>query len=151
MALNRLNEARRTRRGINREDRDVVLPAVEDFSAFERDLALVAVGEIDETAARMHVDRSRALTRFDGGRVGQRVLDEHRIVLQRAVRSKVEDIELVLPLDRDKDPRLRGMEIEVPRSEAAPGSRRDRGEVGQSAAVDRKDLERARIFRLAAG
>src|SRR5262249_48917515 len=142
----RLNEARLTRVGIDGEDRKVVLPA-----AFERDLVLVAVGEIDETAVRMHVDRSRALTRLDGGRIGQRVLDEHRIAPERAVRSKLVDIELVLPLDRHEDPRLRGMEIKMPRSEAVPGSRRDRGKVAQRAAVKCKDLERTGIFQFAGG
>src|SRR5262249_33541953 len=61
------------------------------------------------------------------------------------------DIELVLPLDRHEDPRLRGMEIEMPRSEAVSGSRRDRGKVAQRAAVKCKDLERAGIFQFAVG
>src|SRR5262249_29660801 len=84
-------------------------------------------------------------------RVSQGVLDEHRIALERAVRSKLVDIEFVLPLDRHKDPWLRGMEIEMPRSEAVSGSRRDRGKVAQRAAIECKDLERAGIFRLAVG
>src|SRR5262249_20264311 len=50
VALDCLDEARLAGLRIDREHRNVVLAAVEDLLAFEVDLALVAVGEIDETA-----------------------------------------------------------------------------------------------------
>ena len=43
------------------------------------------------------------------------------------------------------------MEIEMPRSEAQSGSRRDRGEVRQRAVLEFEQLERAGILGLAAG
>ena len=125
---------------IDREHRHVVLAAVENLLTLERDLVLVAVGEINEATTRVHVDRSRALTGLDRGRIRQSVLDEHRIALERALRLKLVGVELVLPLDRDIGPWLRGMKIEMPWAEAKSGSRRDRGEVGQCAAIEREDF-----------
>src|SRR6516162_3745373 len=65
-----LDEARLAGLRIDGEHRNVVLAAVEHLLAFELDLALVAVGEIDEAAVRMHVDRACALRRFDVGGIG---------------------------------------------------------------------------------
>src|SRR5262249_21757135 len=106
-----------------------VLAAVEDLLAFELDLALVAVGEIDEAAVRMHVDRARALRRFDVGGIGQGVLDEDGVAAEAAVRLQLVGVELVLPLDRNVDPGLPRMEIAMPRREAEPGSGRDRSQI----------------------
>src|SRR5215510_7806261 len=61
VALDGLNEGGLAGPRIDREHRNIVFAAVEDLLAF--DLALVAVGEIDEAAVRMHVDRARALRR----------------------------------------------------------------------------------------
>src|SRR6516164_3416504 len=143
VALDGLDEARLAGLRIDGEYRNVVLAAVEDLLAFEIDLALIAVGEIDEAAVRMHVDRARALRRFDVGGVGQGVLDEDRVAAEGAVRLQLVGIELVLPLDRDIDPGLRGMEIEMPRPEAEPGSRRDRSQIRQRTALESEELERA--------
>src|SRR6266699_527540 len=129
--------------------RNGVFTAVEDLLAFEVDLALVAVGEIDEAAVRMHVDRARALRRFDIGGVGQGVLDEDRVAVEGAIRLQLVGIELVLPLDRDIDPRLRRVEIEMPRPEAEPRPGRNRREVRQRAALESEELERAGILGLA--
>src|SRR5262245_53981546 len=103
---------------INGEDRNIVLAAIEDLSAFEVHLVLIAVGEVDEAAVRMDVDCSRALTRFDIGGVGHGRLHEPRTAAQHAVGLKVVGVELVLPLDRDIDPRLARMKIEMARPEA---------------------------------
>src|SRR5262245_65035551 len=151
VALARPDEAALTGLRIDREHRNVVLAAVEDLLAFEIDLALVAVGEIDEAAVGMHVDRARALRRLDVGGVGQGVLDEDRVAPEGAIRLQLVGIEFVLPLDRDINPRLRRMEIEMPRPEAEPGSGRNRREVRQRAARESEELERAGILGLAAG
>src|SRR5262245_65204734 len=121
---------------IDVEYRNIVFAAVEDLLAFEIDLALVAVGEIDEAAVRMHVDGARALRRFDVGGVGQGVLDEDRVAAEGAVRLRLVGIELVLPLDRDIDPRLGRVEIEMPRSEAESSPGRNRRQVRQRAAPE---------------
>ena len=68
-----------------------------------------------------------ALARF--GRVGQRVLDEHRVAREAAAVVELVDIKLVLPLDRDEDPGLGRMKIEMARPKAQPVAGRDRGEV----------------------
>src|SRR6516165_5640395 len=151
VALDGLDEARLAGLRIDGEYRNVVLAAVEDLLAFEIDLALIAVGEIDEAAVRMHVDRARALRRFDVGGVGQGVLDEDRVAAEGAVRLQLVGIELVLPLDRDIDPRLRRVEIEMPRPEAEPSPGRNRRQVRQRAALESEELERARILGFAAG
>src|SRR5262249_49983355 len=59
-------------------------------------------------------------------------------------------VELVLPLDRDIDPGLARVEIEMPRPEAKPRSRCDRRQAGQHAALEAEDLDGARILGLAA-
>src|SRR5215813_9937821 len=151
VALDGLDEARLAGLRIDGEYRNVVLAAVENLLAFEVELALVAVGEIDEAAVRMHVDRARALRRFDIGGVGQGVLDEDRVAAEGAVRLQLIGIELVLPLDRDIDPRLGGVEIEMPRPEAEPSPGRNRCEVRQRAALEFEELERAGILGFAAG
>src|SRR5260370_17589065 len=131
VAFDGLDQARLHGLRIDGEDGNVVLATVEDLLAFELDLALVAVGEIDEAAVRMHVNRPRALRRFDVGGIGQGILDEDRVAAEGTVRLQLLCVELVLPLDRNVDPGLRGMEIEMPRPEAEPGSRRDRSQIRQ--------------------
>jgi len=59
------------------------------------------------------------------------------------------DVKLVLPLDRDIDPRLKGMEVEMTRAEAKPASRRDRSQARERAALECEELERAGILGLA--
>src|SRR4029079_6166566 len=68
-----------------------------------------------------------------------------------AVGLELIDVELVLPLDRHVDPWLGRVKIEMPRAEAEPVSGRDRGEVGQRAVLECVEVERAGMFRLAAG
>src|SRR5438034_2528961 len=148
-AFDGLDEARLPGLRIDGEHGNVVLAAVEDLLAFELDLALVAVGEIDEAAVRVHVNWPRALRRFDVGGIGQGILDEDRVAAEAAVRLQLVGVELVLPLDRNVDPGLRGMEIEMPRPEAKPGSRRDRSQIRQRTAFESEELERAGILRLA--
>src|SRR5262245_28546688 len=58
LAVDGLDQLRLARLQVDGENRDVVLAAVEHLLALEFDLALVAVGEIDETAVGMDVDRA---------------------------------------------------------------------------------------------
>src|SRR5262249_69400 len=136
---------------IDGEHRDVVLAAVEHLLALELDLALVAIGDVDEAAVGMHVDRAGALRGLDVDRVGQRLLDEQRLMARRAGAIELVDVKLVLPLDRDVDPWLARMEVEMARPETEPVARRDRGEVRERAVLEAKHLERAGILRLGAG
>src|SRR4029079_15220687 len=136
---------------IDCEDRDIVLAAVEDLLALDVDLALVALGDIDEAAVGMDVDRARALRRLFVAGIGQGVLDEYRLTAEPAGRLELVDIELVLPLDRHVDPGLGRVKIEMPRPEAEPVPGRDRGEVRQRAVLEYVELERTRIFRFGAG
>src|SRR5262249_1737230 len=112
VAFDGLDEGRLPGLRMDGEPRNVVLAAVKDLLAFELDLALVAVGEINEAAVRMHVDRARALRRFDVGGIGQGIPDEDGIAAEATVGLQLVGIKLVLPLDRDVHPRLRWMEIE---------------------------------------
>src|SRR5262245_64375335 len=130
LAVDGLDQLRLAGRRVDGEHRDVVLAAVEHLLALELDLALVAVGEIDETAVGMDVDRAGALRRLDADGIGQRLLDEQRIAAERAVRRQPVDVELVLPFDRDEHPRLARMEVEMPRPETEPVAGCDRSEVG---------------------
>src|SRR5262245_18427267 len=151
VTLDRLDQLRLAGLLINGEDRNIVLAAIEDLSAFEVHLVLIAVGEVDEAAVRMDVDCSRALTRFDIGGVGQALLHEQRTAAQHAVGLKLVGIEVVLPLDRDIDPRLARMKIEMARPEAQAARGCHRSEVLQRAVLECEELERARVFGFSIG
>src|SRR5262245_18806046 len=127
---------------------NVILAVLEALSALEVHLVPICVGDIDDAAVRMDVDRSCALARFDVEGIRQRVLHEERLATQHAVGLKLVGIEFVLSLDRNIDPRLTRVKIEMPRSEAQTARRRDRSEVCQRAVLECEELEGARVFGL---
>jgi len=89
VTLDRLDQVRLAGLLVNGEDRNAILAVIENLSALEVHLVLIAVGEIDEAAVRMDVDCSRALARFDVDGIGQRVLHEERLATQHAVGLKL--------------------------------------------------------------
>src|SRR5262249_11769053 len=129
VTLDRLDQVRLAGLLINCEDRNVILALIEDLSALQVHLVLIAVGDTDEAAVRMDVDCSRALARFDVDGVGQGLLHKERIATQHAVGLKLVGIEFVLPLDRDIDPRRARVKIKMPWSEAQAASGRDRSKI----------------------
>src|SRR5262249_56648860 len=90
-----------------------------------------------------------ALRRLDARGSGEGALHEQR--RERAVVLEPVDMQLVLPLDRDVDPGLARVEIEMARAEAEPVAGRDRGEVREHAVLEAEELEGTRILRLAGG
>jgi hypothetical protein len=59
-------------------------------------------------------------------------------------------VELVLPLERDVDPWLAGMKIEMPRAEAIAAAGGDRPRVGQDPVIEPEQFQRARVLGPAA-
>src|SRR5215471_1676164 len=135
---------------IDRESRDVVFAAVKDLLARERNRSGVAIGQINDASIRVDVNRSRALTRPDIARIGERLFDEERLRAECPVGFQFVDIELILPLDRHEHPRLRRMKIEMARPKAKAVSWRDRLKRSENAVLEAEHFDRARIFWLAA-
>ena len=71
------------------------------------------------------------------------------VARQRAVVVEPIDVELALPLDREEQPRLARMEVEMARAEAEPIAAARSMQVRQHAVLEAIDLERAGVFRLA--
>ncbi len=132
---------------IDGEDRDVVFAADHRRFAFETRTVRCAVGQIDEFAVGMHMDRAGGLP-HRRLRVRQRVFDEHRLAPKPRAGAELVNIELVLPLDRDEHPRLGRMKVEVARAEAQAVAGRDRSEIAQHAVAEGERLDCAGIFRL---
>ena len=65
-----------------------------------------AVGEIDKPAIGMDVNRARALRPDAMRRIGKGLLDEQRLCGEIAVRRHLVGDQLILPFDRQIDPRL---------------------------------------------
>src|SRR6516164_1994058 len=84
-----------------------------------------AVAEIDEPAAGMNVNGTGTLNRKAMRGICQGFLGEQRLGYEIAVRLELVDDELVLPLDRQIDPRLGRMDVEVSRPEAVTTIRLD--------------------------
>ncbi len=84
----------------------IVLAAVGDLLALEIHRAGIAVGQIDEAAVGMDVDRAGGLRRPHVAGLGQRGLDEQRVAREPVVGHELVDVELALALDRDEHPRL---------------------------------------------
>src|SRR5580704_341085 len=101
-----------------------------------------AVAEIDELAVGMNVNRSGALNRDAMVRIAQSLLGEQRLGIKIAVRLELVDDELALPFDRQIDPRLGRMEVEMPRSEAVAAVRLDFSQVRQHAVVETANMQR---------
>src|SRR5262249_58687192 len=108
-----------------------------------------AVGDVDEAPVRMHMQRADALTKPRVG-VGQRLLDEYWIARKSDLQIAVIDIELVLALDRDVDPRLRRVEVEMPRPELHAVARLDRAKLREHAVAEAVGLQRAWVHRVVA-
>jgi hypothetical protein len=94
----------------------------------------------------MHVHRAGGLGRRHVTATRQRALAEHWLLTQRVIGHSGEDIQLVLRLERQEDPRSRRMEIQMPRSKADALSRRNRRAIRELAIVIAKHLDRPRVF-----
>src|SRR5262249_53860616 len=119
-----LDQRRLTGVRAQREDGDVVLAAGENRPR-RRPLAesahsVVAIGEIEEAAVGMHVDRADTLLRLHVRRIPQGFLGVDRLFAERAALELV-DMQLVAALDSDIDQGLGRMEIDVARTEARAG------------------------------
>src|SRR5262249_14192288 len=124
-AVDGLDQFRLAGARVDREHRDAVVAAVEHPPAVELELAPVsagdparapvAVGEVAAAAVGVAVDRAGALPRLDARGLGERALHEPRC--KRPVAPEPVDVKLVLPLDRDVDPGLARVEIEMARAE----------------------------------
>ena len=85
-----------------------------------------AIARIHELTIGMHVHRAGGLRRRHVTATCQRALAEHWLLAQRVIGHSGEDIQLVLRLERQEDPRSRRMKIQMPRSKADALSRRNR-------------------------
>src|SRR6202042_3858181 len=77
-------------------------------------------------------------------------LGEQRLWIEIAVRLELVHDELALPFDRQIDPRLGRMEVEVPRPESVAAVRLNLSQVRQHAVVETVNMQRTGVFRLAA-
>src|SRR5437763_1430712 len=108
------------------------------------------VCDINKAAARVDVNRASGLPPTNVAGLGQRFIAEDRRRRKPAIGNR-EHVEFVLALERNIDPRLGRVEVEMPRSEAVPAVWRYRHLVGQQPVSVLEDLERSRLFRLASG
>jgi len=131
---------------IDREHRQIVLAADKHAGLVGRG---GAVRDIGKPPAWMQLDRADRLPAADVAGLGERVLLEHRLPEQRAG-LELEHVEPVLPLERNVDPGLRRMEIEVARPKTVAAIWRDRCLVGQHAVTVIEHLQRARLLGLPA-
>src|SRR5271168_34970 len=143
-----LNKRRLAGTAVDRKYGDVVFPSEVNLLTLEIGHRVGSIGDIDIPPIRVHMHRSRELSGPEIARLGQSVLAENGLRIE-AVVLQPEDVDLVLALERDVDPGLRRMKIEMSRSEAVTASRGDRRPVRELAVVETENLERARIFRLA--
>ena len=109
---------------IYRVDGDSVFAAGEHLLALEIDGVAGAVGLIHDASVGMDVDRAGGLAGVDVGGVGQAVLGEECDGVERPVRQLAIDLQLALAFQRNENPGLRGVEIQVARLkvEAAVGA-----------------------------
>ena len=80
--------------------------------------------------------------------IAQRVFDEKRFAGKPACGVAPVDAKLVLTLDRDVNPRLRRVEVEVARAELHAVAGLDRCSIRQHAVLEAEDLDRAGIDRI---
>src|SRR5580704_8881262 len=142
---------------VDGECRDIAFAGTEHFHAVDvldagshRGRDARAVAEIDDLAVGVNVNRSGALNRDAMVRIAQGFLGEQRLGVEIAVRLELVDDELALPFDRQIDPRLGRMEVEVPRSKSIAAVRLDLSQVRQYAVIETIYMQRTGIFRLAA-
>ena len=145
-----LDRLRLAGRLVDREHDNAVFAALEDLLPLIILGLLGPVRAIDKAAVRVDVHRARRLPGADVVRFGQRARDKGRIRREPAVLHR-EHHHLVLRLDRDINPRLGRVKIEVPRPEFLAAVRRDRDFVAQDAVLVVEDLQRAGVFRLGRG
>ena len=144
-AVEVLHQPRLARRLIDGESGDAVLAAGRDLPRAGTRRRKGAVGEIDELAVGMNVDRPGALRHLRLGSDSVSLVNSGARERSGLAIESV-DVKLDLPLDRDRHPWLGRMEIEMPRSEAEPVAWSDGGEIAQHAVVEAKCLDRAGIL-----
>src|SRR5439155_19881116 len=109
-----------------------------------------AVDGINKPAVRVDVNRPGNLPSADIARLGQSFLPEHRSS-RKYPAGDFEHVELVLPFERDIDPRPRRMEIEMTRPETVTAVWRDRRFVAQQPVLVLEYLERTWVLRFSRG
>src|SRR5262245_9033153 len=95
----------------------------------------------------MHVDRAGSL-RERRVRIRECLLHKHRVARDSCSGVSPVDIQLVLALDGDIDPRLRRMKVQVTRTEMLSISGLDSSKICQHAVVEAERLNRTRIDRI---
>src|SRR5262249_30837972 len=105
-----------------------------------------AVREIDEAPVGTDVDGASCLPQLRCG-IAQRVLDEKRFAGKPGRGVALVGVKLVLALDRDVNPGLRRMEVEVSRAELHAVAGLDRGNIAKHAVLEAEHLDRAGIDR----
>src|SRR5580704_5276162 len=98
----------------------------------------------------MNMNRTGALNRKAMRGIRQGFLGKQRLGHEIAVALELVDDELVLPLDRQIDPRLPRMDVEMPRPEAVAAVRLDLSHVRQHAVLESVDMQRTGVLRFAA-
>jgi hypothetical protein len=141
-----LDDMRFAARRIDREHRQIVLAADKHAGLVGRG---GAVRDIGKPPGWMQLDRADRLPAADVAGIGERVLLEYGLPEQRAA-LELEHVEPVLPLERNVDPGLHRMKIEVARPKAIATIRRDRRLVGQHAVTVIEHLQRPRLLGLPA-
>src|SRR5215475_2886995 len=148
--LDVLDRSRLAGRLVDRVHHDAVLAALEHLLALEIHGVLSPIRPVQKTAVRMHVDGARRLTRSAVLRLRQRVRAERDVRIDPAAFHLVR-VHLVLSLDRDVHPGLRGMKIEMPRPEVLASVGCDRHRVGQHTVRVVEGFERPGVFGLGRG
>ena len=132
---------------IDGPDGNVVLAAAEHLLSLVVNDARIAVRLIDEASIGMDVDRARTLAWTHIARVAEARLHEPRRGRELPIGLKIVEVYLVLPLDRDIDPRFGRMEIQMARAEAETGAGPDRLKRSEDSIVETEDVNRTRVLR----
>ena len=90
----------------------------------------------------------RLLPGVDVGGVGQAVLGKESDGVERSVRQFPVDLELALAFERNENPGLRGVEIQMTGLEVKATVGSDRQTVGKHAVVIAENFDRAGVFWL---
>src|SRR5271166_1819259 len=98
----------------------------------------------------MNMNRTGALNRKAMRGIRQGFLAEQRLGHEIAVALELVDDQFVLPLDRQIDPRLAGMDVEMPRPEAVAAVRLDLSHVREEPVLESVDMQRTGVLRFAA-
>src|SRR5512141_1025182 len=98
----------------------------------------------------MDMDGSGGLPGVDVGGVRQAVLGEERDGVEGSTRQFPVDLELALAFQRNEDPRLREVEIQMAGLEVEAAAGSDRKTVGECSVLVAENFERAGVFGLVA-